>query len=386
MSKRKAFLVILTAKGGGDRPPVIALAVALKERGHRVSVLCDEESAQLIASTKLPAHTFPPDLDGRGHITKWFEKLGKAERNQDIRLQNPMVNWANPLLPFSQQTLADFKPDLIVSTLFGIGLANELSKLSGTPWCFVNPSFYFGENASSSWEEDWYGPYIPLLAKNSFLPLIEQADIVLHATDPEFDFQPSQLPDNHHYVGFLLWDPPLEHAIALDEPGDPWALVTLSTLRQGDEAILANSALQALAKRPVRTLLTQPDEDIRDQLSNAPENATIAGFVPHSPMLAKCAVCVNHAGHGIVSKAMKYGVPMVLLPWHRDQPGVAARAARLGIAKAVPREKANPEEVRRAVAEVLDDPKYREAANYHSRRLAAINATKIACTILGGTS
>jgi UDP:flavonoid glycosyltransferase YjiC (YdhE family) len=385
MSKRKSFLVILSAKGGGDRPPVIALACALKERGHRVSVLCDEESAQQITSTGLPAYTFPPHLDERGQITRWFQKLGQAERNPDIELLNPMVDWANPLIPFSQKTLENSKPDLIVSTLFGIGLANELSKLSGTPWCFVNPSFYFGENATSSWEADWYGPYIPLLAQKSFLPLIEQADIVLHATDPEYDFQPTQLPDHHHYVGFLLWDPPLEYTVALDGPGDPWALITLSTLRQGDEAILANSALQALAKRPVRTLLTQPDEDIRDQLGSVPENATIAGFVPHSVVLEKSTICVNHAGHGIVSKAMKYGVPMVLLPWHRDQPGVAARAAKLGVAKVVPRENAKPDEVRRAVAEVLDDPQYREAAVFHSKRIAAIDATEIACTILDET-
>ena len=82
---------------------------------------------------------------------------------------------------------------------------------------------------------------------------------------------------------------------------------------------------------------------------------------------------------------MTYGVPMVLLPWHRDQPGVAARASRLGIAKVIPRENANQEEVRRAVAEVLDDPQYREAALNHSERLAAIDATEIACTLLGGT-
>ena len=216
---------------------------------------------------------------------------------------------------------------MIVSTLFGIGLANELSQQSGIPWCFVNPSFYFGEYATRTWEEDWYGPFIPRLARDCFLPLIKQADVVLHATDPEFDFQPTRAPDNHHYVGFLLWDPPQDNAIALDSLGDPWALVTMSTLRQGDEVVLANSALQALADRPVRTLLTQPDEDVRGELRDIPKNVTIAGFVPHSPVLERSSLVINHAGHGIVSKTITYGVPMVLLPWHRDQPGVADRAA-----------------------------------------------------------
>lgn len=44
MAANKSFLVILSAKGGGDRPPVIALACALRDRGHRVVFLCDEMS------------------------------------------------------------------------------------------------------------------------------------------------------------------------------------------------------------------------------------------------------------------------------------------------------------------------------------------------------
>ena len=382
MAKPKSFLFILVAKGGGDRPPVIALACALRDRGHRIAVLCDEESAQFIVSTNLPAYTWPPALDSRGQIRGWFKKLQQQGSDSDLELLNPMLDWANPHIPFGQETLAKFAPDLIVSTLFGIGLADELSKNSGTPWCFVNPSFYFGDNATNDWEEDWYGPYLVRLAKDSFLPLVKRADIVLHATDPEFDFEPTRLPDNHHYVGFLLWDPPQESAMMLDEPGDPWALITLSSVRQEDEAILANAALQALANRPVRALLTQPDEDIRSQLADLPENATIAGFVPHSPVLEKSSIVINHAGHGIVSKAMIYGVPMVLVPWDRDQPGVAARAEKLGVAKVVPRSSANPQEVRGAVAALFEDPRYREAAVYHAHRLAAIDSIGAACTLL----
>jgi UDP:flavonoid glycosyltransferase YjiC (YdhE family) len=99
-------------------------------------------------------------------------------------------------------------------------------------------------------------------------------------------------------------------------------------------------------------------------------------------VLERSAIVVNHAGHGIVSKALVHGVPMVLLPWHRDQPGVAKRAARLGVGRVVRREDANREEVRRAVAEVLDDPQYRTAAQEQAARLATSNAVEIACTLL----
>ena len=132
----------------------------------------------------------------------------------------------------------------------------------------------------------------------------------------------------------------------------------------------------------MRSILTQPDNDIRNELGNIPNNAIITGFVPHTPLLKRSLLVVNHAGHGIVSKALQYGVPMVPLPWDRDQPGVAARAKRLGVARLVPRINATPEEVARAVNELLDNPKYRKASSFHSKRLKAIDSVTVACSLL----
>jgi UDP:flavonoid glycosyltransferase YjiC (YdhE family) len=379
-----SFLIVLSERGGGDIPPVVALACGLRDRGHQVKVLCDESTAKFIASTNLPLATFPPELDQRGQITRWFGKLRETGNGSQVEIPNPMIEWASPLVPFSEEVLSDFRPDLILSTLFGIGLACELSNISGVPWCFVNPSFYFGDHAERDWEEDWYGPNIPRLARDCFLPIARQADITLHATDPDFDFPPARLPSNHFYVGFLLWEPSIKGFDFLDEPGDPWALITLSTVRQDDELTLADSSLKALANRPVRSLLTQPDEDIRDALGEIPANAMISGFVPHIQVLQRSSIVINHAGHGIVSKALRHGVPMVLLPWDRDQPGVAVRAKKLGVAQVVPREEASPERVRAAVASAFEDFRYREAATSQSERLARIDSVSVACVLLEG--
>jgi UDP:flavonoid glycosyltransferase YjiC (YdhE family) len=297
-------------------------------------------------------------------------------------LPNPMTEWGRPLLDFSQQIVTDFKPDLIVSSLFGIGLAELISEASGIPWCFVNPSFYFGDNGVRGWSEDWYGPYIPVLARDCFLPITRHADLVLHATDSEFDFQPSEMLNNEHYVGFLLWEPKLEMPTRFKKEGNPWALITLSSVAQDDEVMLAKGALAALADQPVRSLLTQPDHDFRKQLGTLPNNAQIAGFVPHSPILKGSAIVINHAGHGIVSKAISFGVPMVLVPWDRDQPGVAARAEILGVAKVVPREQATAENIQKAVKEVFKNESYGQAAKKHSERIQAFDALGRACAIV----
>lgn len=111
----------------------------------------------------------------------------------------------------------------------------------------------------------------------------------------------------------------------------------MSSNPQAEEMTLARTALRALAGHPVRALLTLSDRHSRDEIGAVPANARVERFVSHAAVLTRSRLLVSHAGHGIVSKALYYGVPMVLVPWDRDQPGVAARAAALGAAEIIAR-------------------------------------------------
>ena len=72
----------------------------------------------------------------------------------------------------------------------------------------------------------------------------------------------------------------------------------------------------------------------------------------------RSGLLVSHAGHGVVAKALYYGVPMVLVPWGRDQPGVAARAAALGIAEVLARHDITEPRLSAAIHRVLGTPRY----------------------------
>jgi len=97
---------------------------------------------------------------------------------------------------------------------------------------------------------------------------------------------------------------------------------------------------------------------------------------------------VSHAGHGSVMKALWHGRPMVLVPWGRDQPGVAARAEALGIAVLVPPEEASEGRLGAAVYGILADDAIRRRAEEHGSRLRATDpqATAVeALERLGGS-
>jgi MGT family glycosyltransferase len=263
-------------------------------------------------------------------------------------------------------------------------LAEMLASKFAAPWVCVNPGCYFGDDARRPWEADYPG-IVADMFRHWLLPAIQRATAVLHATDPIFDPPPERPLPSHHFVGPLdletsQSDP--EVPSFLDEAGDPWALVTLSTVPQTGDMALARAALSALANHPVRVLLTLAPEHARDELGPVPSNARVAGFVPHGLVLEKACMIIGHAGHGMVMNALRHGVPMVLVPWGRDQTAVAARAANMGVAEVVPRSECTAERLAEAVTRVRCNQMYADTARRASARLRADDNLGRACSIL----
>lgn len=376
----KRILALISERGGGDAPPVVTLASALQQRGHEITVLCDTKTAVLVESAGLTPIALSEEFEQGRHVDpRWLIQLQERGQKLTAETANPLTTWATVCVPEVRPLIDDIEPDLIIGSLFCSSLANLLAKEFDLPWCFVNPSFYFGDDATRAWEQDFVG-----LAAGWFryilLPHCEQADLILHATDSEFDPPPEGIPEHHHYVGPLNWEPPSQDDVSfLEEPGAPWALISLSTVPMGGELAIARSALKALARRSVRTILTLAPDYPTDELGVLPDNAITTGFVPHGRMLQDAAVVVSHAGHGIVMKGLWFGVPMVLVPWARDQFGVASRAEALGVATVVRRENCSDEEVAAAVERVFDEPHFLNKATEISERLRREDPETRAC-------
>jgi UDP:flavonoid glycosyltransferase YjiC (YdhE family) len=154
---------------------------------------------------------------------------------------------------------------------------------------------------------------------------------LLVLTDVPLEYERSSLPASVRMVGFQTWDPPATAPAWLDEPGDPWVLVTCSTEYQADE-VLARTAMEALADEPVRVVVTMADAYDGLQ-ATPPANARVVRFAPHGPILDRAAAVVCPGGMGITAKAVAKGVPLVVVPFGRDQPEVARRVveARAGV-------------------------------------------------------
>ena len=121
-----------------------------------------------------------------------------------------------------------------------------------------------------------------------------------------------------------------------------------------------------------------PDAD----LGPLPANARVVSYAPHRAVLERAALMISHAGHGSVMRALWHGVPMVLVPWGRDQSGVAARAERLGVAAVIPRADLTPESLEAAARRVLADRSVAERLAAVSQKLQAHDAVGAACSLI----
>jgi UDP:flavonoid glycosyltransferase YjiC (YdhE family) len=375
-------LAVATAGAGGDLQPLIAAALALRDRGHETSFVGDASVARSLAPLGVETEVLAPELDLGPRLVSAIRDAMTATGG-DLTAAGPIVRermsaWAAEVAQTVAEIVRERDPAATMTSLFGVEVLAMLGPRC--PWAVVNSTFYVGPGAPRPLDRDFGPRAIPLVA--GYASMLDAANLVLHATDPVFDFSFDRLPEHHHYVGPLgIWEPPSDTPAYLEQPGDPWALVTISS-QLGDDLPLAEAALEALADRPIRVVLTLGPERDPTEIPSVPRNARVERTVSHAAVLEHAAMLVSHAGHGSVMKALWHGRPMALVPWGRDQPGVAARAKALGVAELVSREEASAATISAAVDKVLDDQRLREAARRHAERLRATDPPLAAAKLI----
>jgi UDP:flavonoid glycosyltransferase YjiC (YdhE family) len=138
-----------------------------------------------------------------------------------------------------------------------------------------------------------------------------------------------------------------------------FTLGTVFNLECGDLFARVLAGLRKLGVEVVATVGRQLDPA---ELGPQPVRIRVERYLPHSAVLPRCDVVVSHGGSGTVLGALAHGLPSVLLPMGADQPWNAARCEELGVAVVLDAVRATPDDVREAVSTVLEDPRYRAAA------------------------
>jgi MGT family glycosyltransferase len=359
--------------------PLVATLQELVRRGHRVSVRSGADEVDLLSTIGIEAAPLAPELvDFEPQDWRARTRFGAL-----MRALNESGERAGPQVPDLQRAIDSEQPDAVIldETSWGAAAAAERS---GLPWAFSVPSplpipshdappfglglvpghgpltrlrdLLAGRVTVGTLQRIIAGHVNPVRVELGLKPLrtLEEfylaAPLILSFTAEPFEYPRTDWPDAVRLVGPGLWEPPGEPLPGLDELRQPLVLVTCSTAFQNDIR-LAEVVCAAFADEPLDIVLTTGDLEV-SALQPSP-NVRVVPFAPHSPMLARAACTVCHAGMGITQKALAFGVPVVAVPFGRDQPEVARRVEVSGAGVRLPARRLTPDRLRRAVYEAI---------------------------------
>ena len=409
----KPLRVLLPTLGSaGDVHPFIALALALRARGHEPIILTNPFFEDLITQQ---GFRFLPI----GNI----DTARTAIANPDVwDLRKGFGILASLIVPSIEQVFAaierhsDDSTVVAYSTLaFGARVAQE--KL-GVPSASVHlqPSVIrtfgdqgmFGNVRLSASHPRWFKKMVFRLADSLIIdrhvkaPLNRfRATLGLASVDrvmfrwvhspqcvigffPEW-FAPPQpdWPPNTHAVGFPLWDAGDEEIPQGAEDflngGEPPVIFTPgsagATMQQFfDESVRAASSLRLRAM-----LVTNYPEQVPAVL---PDGIQVFGYLPFSKILPRASLLVYHGGIGTLAQAVKAGVRQLVVPHGYDQFDSGWRLERLGLGRTISMSRYRANRVADAIADLLAADGNGGRRGAYSARLDSAAALTRACELI----
>ena len=409
--------VLLVALGShGDVHPFIGLGVALRGRGHAVTIVANGHFTPLIERAGFAFEELGTDREYRRLTAD--PDLWHSSRSFKV-IFDSVLQTVRPLYEIVAGFHRRWGSDAVVAASslgFGARVAEE--KL-GIPTASVHlapslfRSVYDTPMIPGARLLRWMAPWmkrVAFAAADRFLldPAIAPG---LNAIRGELGLPPVQRvlrdwihsprlsvglfpawfapeqpdwPEQVRLTGFPLYDEggelPTALAAFLNEGEPPIAFTPGSAMWQGRQFFeTAVDACVRLGRRGL--LLTRHREHVPPEL---PGNVRHIDYAPFGALLPRCAALVHHGGIGTSAQAMRSGVRQVVMPMAYDQPDNAERMRRLGIATIIAPRKFRGATLASALDRVTASSSAAESCAAVAKRFEGVNPLQQTCELIEG--
>ena len=347
----------------GDVQPFVALAVALQERGHRVTIAAAADYGALVSDYELATGI------------KFVPVGGTVRELMNFELVNDMLERAaNPLRfvsafyrelkPLINQIMADCQgaaqgADLLLVSTLGLFIGLQLVEKEPKPLVAVHmhPLFASAESAhvnfptAPAWlpgrglyhrlshHAGVHGMWqllrpllnqarrdvlqLPPLSPRQLLRMARRSLPALYAYSALVAPPPSDLAPAPEITGYWFldhaasWQAPPE-VVAFLEAGPPPVYIGFGSNLTGHNPDRSTALLvEALAASKQRGLLFRGWGDLGN--IPLPESVMVSDAIPHDWLLPQMACAVHHGGAGTTAAALRAGIPSVVVPFFGDQ-------------------------------------------------------------------
>lgn len=331
-------VLFVTMDGGGNLPPLLGIAREVGRRGGRPVVLGNAVQRSAVEAAGLP---FQPFTEGRDYDSS-------APRSTLKGVADLTGLFADQGIGRDALGLLAAEPaDVVVVDCLLWGAALELAA-SNVPFVSLVHSQwqYFRGNAR--------GPVGLISRMRGADPLRAEAAarLTLVTTRPEIEDPAGRAPSpGVEHTGFVWQGRPVA---AAPDVMRPRVLVSFSTTSFPGQARALQNALDALDGLPVEIVATTGAVD--PSVLRVPAGARVERRIDHAELLPDTRLVIGHGGHATTSRALAYGIPLLVLPMHplMDQPAIARAVERLGVGRRLPKS-ASPARIRAAVEGLLAD-------------------------------
>lgn len=351
-------IVVYTSPARGHLFPILGVALELERLGHSVHVRTLATEVERVRSLGLSAEPIDEAIEAR-ELDDW-------------RARNPMQALGLAMSTFADRAkfevddlrhaITEAAADALVIDTNSWG-AQAAAEASGLPWAVFQPYFTplpapgvppFGpgfapaSNLGTRARDRIIGGLVARTMTKVALPGINaqrrRLELEPFETMAEFQLAPPRMiyftvqgfehpraswPESYRFVGPGTWSPQEDQLDWLESVDRPIALVTCSTERQNDQVIL-ESALRGLPSDGLFVVGSSAAFSPDEVGSSGAPHTRVERFMPHDAVLARASVAICHGGMGITQRALSHGVPLVVVPFGRDQLEVGRRVENAG--------------------------------------------------------
>ena len=411
--------VIASFGSFGDLNPYVGLGLALKARGHDVTLAIPRIYVPFAESAGLRGHAVRPDIDPNDRevvrrimdplrgpeylvrdlmmplVEQSYEDLDPVARDADVLVSHPLtyaapviaehrgLKWASsslaPLGFFSQADppLMAVHPVMAALQRNFPGLYRRMVPLSRVA------------------TRSWGAPVRKLRARlglppgqdpvhgGQFSPFLNLAMFSRLLAAPQPDWPPNAVVTGAVSYDAVLGALPPALSSFLDA-GPPPVVFTLGSAAVGtdDAPRFYRESLEAATELGVRCVLLVGQDDRQRPDIAGRTDVFVADWAPHSELFARASVIVHQGGAGTLHTALRSGRPMLIVPFAHDQGDNAVRAARLGVARVIFSSQYRRAAVTTHLRSLLSESLWRERSAVVAEAVRAEHGADRACEAL----
>lgn len=355
----------------GHVSPTLSVGASLIARGHEVKWF----GITPLDSKHIPegGSYFYPEED----LVPYQEEIARILKRQDdgpacsgpevmkLALEETYVPFAKMMMPGLTRLTESWMPDVIVNDCITFGGAlfahkHNIPCVTTTPV----PPDVMGDTEKSApkiWE--WQQNLIKDLQKEVG---IHEEGIYIHSHKLNMVFT------SQAFAGFETVPPHMKFVGPVkgrpnDAPFD-WdklnasttskIFVSLGTLLVDIRKAFFEKIIAAFKDQPVTVIAATPPEIFEEW----PDNFIVNSFVPQSAVMQRMDMVICHGGFNTVNDTFRNGLPMLITPIAYDHFHIAKLIEQAGCGISIRYKRLRVEALRETVFELLENPKYRTAA------------------------